>query len=105
MTRHEGSVGVVTVNGVQVKVADAQEVADGADTTVVLRPESTVLADRGYFPVKVVVSSFMGAYQLYHVMLGDVKLIIHEYNPKGKKIYAMGETAYVDFAPANAHCI
>ena len=105
MLRHEGSDGVVSLYGAEVRVAETQNVKDGADTTVVLRPESTVLGDAGYFPVKVVVSSFMGAYQLYHVMLGDNKLIIHEYNPKGKKIYAAGETAYVDFAPGSAHCI
>ena len=105
MLRHEGNDGIVSVNGTEVRVAETTNVADGAETTVVLRPESTVLADKGYFPVKVIVSSFMGAYQLYHVMLGDTKLIIHEYNPKGKKIYAMGETAYVDFEPGNAHCI
>ena len=105
MLRHEGNDGIVSVGGAEVRVAEATNVADGTETTVVLRPESTVLGDAGYFPVKVVVSSFMGAYQLYHVMLGDTKLIIHEYNPKGKKIYGMGETAYIHFEPGNAHCI
>ena len=105
MLRHEGGDGIVSVGGTEVRVAETENIADGADTTVVLRPESTVLGDAGYFPVKVVVSSFMGAYQLYHVMLGDTKLIIHEYNPKGKKIYGMGETAYIHFEPGNAHCI
>jgi len=97
--------GVVDIGGVEVKVAEATSVSDGADTTVVLRPESTMLRDEGYFPVEVVVSNFMGAYQLYHVMLGNVKLIIHEYNPKDKKIYRAGETAYINFAPGDAHCI
>ena len=104
MLRHEGSDGVVDVGGTEVKVADAT-VEDGADTTIVLRPESTVLAEEGFFPVDVVVSCFMGAYQLYHVMLGDTKLIIHEYNPKNKRIFAAGETAYLSFASENAHCI
>ena len=104
MLRHEGADGVVDVGGTEVKVADAS-VADGADTTIVLRPESTVLAEEGFFPVKVEVSCFMGAYQLYHVMLGDTKLIIHEYNPKNKRIFAAGETAYLSFASENAHCI
>ena len=105
MLRHEGGDGIVSVGGTEVRVAQTQNIADGAGTTVVLRPESTVLGDTGYFPAKVVVSSFMGAYQLYHVMLGGTKLIIHEYNPKGKKIYGMGETAYISFEPGSAHCI
>ena len=84
---------------------EEKRIADGAATTVVLRPESTALGDEGFFPVRVAVSSFMGAYQLYHVLLGDTKLIIHEYNPKGKKVYGAGETAYVRFEPGSAHCI
>ncbi|MBR1496125.1 MAG: ABC transporter ATP-binding protein [Oscillospiraceae bacterium] len=105
MLRHEQGTGVVEISGTQVRVAGAENVPDGAEATVVLRPESTVLGDSGYFPVKVIVSSFMGAYQLYHVMLGSTKLIIHEYNPKDKKIYPMGSSAFVNFAPGDAHCM
>ena len=103
--RRDGQNAVVNVNGVEVLASGAENAAAGAETVIVLRPETSVLSDEGYFPVKVIVSSFMGAYQLYHVMLGDNKLIIHEYAPQGKKIYAMGETAYLRFAPENAHCI
>ncbi len=104
MLRHEGCDGVVDVDGTEVKVADST-VPDGSDTTIVLRPESTILGEEGFFPVKVEVSCFMGAYQLYHVMLGDTKLIIHEYNPKNKRIFNIGETAYLSFESENAHCI
>ena len=104
MLRHEGGEGVVEIAGREVRVADSR-VADGAETTIVLRPESTVLAEQGLLPVKVVVSCFMGAYQLYHVMLGDTKLIIHEYNPKNKRIFAAGEDAFLRFESENAHCI
>ncbi len=104
MLRHEGSCGVVDIGGTEVRVEDSS-VADGADTTIVLRPESTILAEDGFFPVKVEVSCFMGAYQLYHVMLGGTKLIIHEYNPKNKRIFQQGETAYLSFESENAHCI
>ena len=94
----------VDIAGTEVRVEDSS-VADGADTTIVLRPESTILAEEGFFPVKVEVSCFMGAYQLYHVMFGDTKLVIHEYNPKNKRIFLQGETAYLNFASENAHCI
>ena len=104
MLRHEGNDGIVDINGTEVRIADCN-VDDGAETTVVLRPESTVLAESGFFPVKVDVSCFMGAYQLYHVMLGDTKLIIHEYNPKNKRIFDVGETAYLSFESESAHCI
>ncbi len=104
MLRHEGGEGVVEVNGTEVRVSD-NAVEDGAETTIVLRPESTILAAEGFFPVKVEVSCFMGAYQLYHVTLGDTKLIIHEYNPKNKRIFNVGEEAYLSFESENAHCI
>ena len=106
LVRHEENVDVIEVNGKEVKVeSTGDRLAVGADTTIVLRPESTVLCDEGVLPCEVIVSTFMGAYQLYHVMVGDTKLIIHEYNPKGKKIYNVGDKAGIYFEPDNAHAL
>ena len=106
LVRHEENVDVVEVYGKEVKVeSTGDRLAVGADTTIVLRPESTVLCDEGVLPCEVIVSTFMGAYQLYHVMVGDTKLIIHEYNPKGKKIYSVGDKAGIYFEPDNAHAL
>ena len=106
LVRHEGNVDVVEICGKEVKVdGTGDRIAVGAETTVVLRPESTVLCDEGVLPCEVIVSTFMGAYQLYHVMVGDTKLIIHEYNPKGKKIYQIGDKAGIFFEPNNAHAL
>lgn len=105
LLRHEGEHAIVELYGVETKVLDASGVDEGKETTVVLRPESIILADDGYFAGNVEVSTFMGAYHLYHVRVHDVLLIIHEYNPKGKKIYGVGETAYVSFEPGNAHAL
>ncbi|MBD9184491.1 MAG: ABC transporter ATP-binding protein [Clostridiales bacterium] len=106
LVRHEENVDVIEVNGKEVKVeSTGDRLAVGTDTTIVLRPESTVLCDEGVLPCEVIVSTFMGAYQLYHVMVGDTKLIIHEYNPKGKKIYNVGDKAGIYFEPDNAHAL
>mgnify|MGYP004630585745 FL=1 len=106
LVRHESDVDVIEVNGKEVKVeSTGDRLAVGTDTTIVLRPESTVLCDEGVLPCEVIVSTFMGAYQLYHVMVGDTKLIIHEYNPKGKKIYNVGDKAGIYFEPDNAHAL
>ena len=106
LVRHEENVDVIEVNGKEVKVGSTGDrLAVGTDTTIVLRPESTVLCDEGVLPCEVIVSTFMGAYQLYHVMVGDTKLIIHEYNPKGKKIYSVGDKAGIYFEPDNAHAL
>ena len=106
LVRHEENVDVIEVNGKEVKVeSTGDRLTVGTDTTIVLRPESTVLCDEGVLPCEVIVSTFMGAYQLYHVMVGDTKLIIHEYNPKGKKIYNVGDKAGIYFEPDNAHAL
>ena len=105
LVANESDWDVLELNGTQVKVSKTDKKKVGEEATIVLRPESTVLGDEGFFPCKVDFSCFMGAYQLYHVLVGDVKLIIHEYNPKGKKIYKAGDDAYISFEVENAHII
>ena len=77
----------------------------GKDCTLVLRPESAVLADTGILPCKVVVSCFMGSYQNYHVMVGDTLVKITDFNPRNKKIYREGDAAWVDFEKENVHVL
>ena len=70
-----------------------------------LRPESAVLAEQGQLPCRVILSCFMGAYQNYHVMVGDTMVKITDFNPKNKKIYQVGDTAYVAFEKENVHVL
>ena len=106
MLSHEGDTGVVDILGVQLSIPESGHVADGAETTVVLRPESAVLGDKGYFPCKVTLSCFMGAYQNYHVQMTDgTKVAITDYNPKGRKTYRVGDTAHLSFDPSNVHAL
>lgn len=42
-------------------------------------------------------SCFMGAYQDYHVLVGDTLVKIQDYNPKNKKIYNVGEDISLKF--------
>ena len=101
----QGDEGVVTVEGHKVPVVGVADQADGKECTLVLRPESAVLADSGILPCKVIVSCFMGSYQNYHVMVGDTLVKITDYNAKNKKIYAVGETAWVNFEKENVHVL
>ena len=39
----------------------------------------------------------MGAYQYYQVQVGDMEIQITDYNPVNRRIYEVGETAYLDF--------
>ena len=100
-----GDCGTVTVEGHAVPVVGVAEQADGKECTLVLRPESAVLADSGVLPCKVIVSCFMGSYQNYHVMVGDTLVKITDYNPRNKKIYAVGDTAWVAFEKENVHVL
>ena len=100
-----GDCGTVTVEGHAVPVVGVADQADGKDCTLVLRPESAVLADSGILPCKVIVSCFMGSYQNYHVMVGDTLVKITDYNPRNKKVYNVGDTAWVAFDKENVHVL
>ena len=100
-----GDAGIVTVEGHAVPVVGVADQADGKECTLVLRPESAVLAESGVLPCKVIVSCFMGSYQNYHVMVGDTLVKITDYNPRNKKVYAVGDTAWVAFEKENVHVL
>ncbi|MEG1385145.1 MAG: ABC transporter ATP-binding protein [Oscillospiraceae bacterium] len=102
---HQGQAGTMDIQGIKVSVPDAAHIVDGNDATLVLRPEAAVLDDQGVFPCKVILSCFMGAYQNYHVMVGDTKIAVMDYNPRGKKIYNVGDTAYLSFDQGNVHVL
>ena len=105
LTQKQGDKGVVMVEGTSVDVTGVYGIQQGSGCTLVLRPESAVLSDRGQLPCKVIVSCFMGAYQNYHVMVGDTMVKITDFNPKNKKIYQVGDTAYVAFEKENIHVL
>ena len=105
LSNKNGDNGVVTVEGHPVEVVDVAAHEAGKDCTLVLRPESAVLADEGQLPCKVIVSCFMGSYQNYHVMVGDTLVKITDFNPKNKRVYNVGDTAYVAFEKENVHVL
>ena len=105
LTQKQGDKGVVMVEGTSVDVTGVYGIQQGSACTLVLRPESAVLSDRGQLPCKVIVSCFMGAYQNYHVMVGNTMVKITDFNPKNKKIYRVGDTAYVAFEKENIHVL
>ena len=102
-TRELGeAMGLTVLFGIEVTT---EWIPEGKDCTLVLRPESAVLADEGILPCKVIVSCFMGSYQNYHVMVGDTLVKITDFNPRNKRIYKEGETAYVAFDKENVHVL
>ena len=47
----------------------------------------------------------MGSYQLYHARLGNTLVKITEYNPRGQKIYQLGEEAYLSYNDSDVHML
>jgi len=63
------------------------------------------VADEGVLPCEVILSRFMGHYQNYHVMCGDTLVKITEFNPKNKRIYEVGEKAFIKFSSEDVHAL
>ncbi|MCR4908262.1 MAG: ABC transporter ATP-binding protein [Lachnospiraceae bacterium] len=92
------------IEGSRIEVSQ-EGITEGRDCTLVLRPEAALIADKGQLPCKVILSCFMGSYQNYHVMVGDTLVKITDFNPKNKKIYNVGDTAFVAFDVENTHIL
>ena len=100
----EGNVVNVNLNGVRFPVKrPAGAVAKGEEHTLMLRPEGIRVSDHGILPCKVVLSCSMGSYQKYHVMVGDTLVRITDNHPVGRRIFNVGEEAYLDFSPVDTH--
>ena len=92
---------VIDVLGTPIEAYTSSQKVVGEEAALMLRPESVTLGDEGTLPARVILSCFMGAYQNYHVMVGDNLIKITDYNPKGKKIYNVGDEAWLRFNPSD----
>ena len=95
----DGDHALLEVAGTEVRVAAVENMKVGETYTIVLRPESAGLAPEGALQCKVVLSCFMGAYQNYHVMVGDTLVKLTDYDPKNHHIYRVGDTCALTFRP------
>ncbi len=99
----EGEDTVVTVDGHPVKVRSDNNITGNAE--IVLRPEAIEIADQGQLPCKVELSCFMGSYQNYHVRVGDTLVKIADNCPIGRKIFQVGDDAFISFRSECAHLL
>jgi len=93
------------IGGHDVIVDNPDRFNEGKACRVVLRPEAGILSDEGALPCKVVLSCFMGAYQNYHLMVGDTLVKLADYCPVGRKVYQVGDTAYLSFREGCIHML
>ena len=92
-------------NFLKAKVNNYGEKAAGEEASLVLRPEAVVLSEKGLLEGTVTLSTFMGSYQYYQVMVGDMEIQITDYNPVNRRIYEVGEKAYLDFDPHGVYIL
>jgi len=105
IVRLDGKDCIIDISGHEVKVPNPDAFEVGKACKLVIRPEATILSDEGALPCKVVLSCFMGAYQNYHVMVGNTLVKLADYCPVGRKVYDVGDTAYLSFREGCVHIL
>jgi len=101
----DGNVTTIDLPAGKVGVTTDKATRPGDDAEIVVRPEAIVIADQGQLPCKVELSCFMGSYQNYHVRVGDTLVKITDNCPVNKKIYSVGDSAYISFDASCAHLL
>lgn len=92
-----GEKATIDVAGQTLEVNDFAGAGQGARVSLVIRPEGATLADQGLLEGTVTLSTFMGAYQYYQVMVGEMNIQITDYNPANRRTYEVNERVYLDF--------
>lgn len=100
-----GEKAVIDVVGQELTVNNFAKAGQGDDAVLVIRPEGATLAEQGLLEGTVTLSTFMGSYQYYQVMVGNMEIQITDYNPVNRRIYEVGEKAYLDFDPKGVYIL
>lgn len=95
----------VSINGKDIQIETESKFNPDENVRLVIRPESLELQDNGNIEVKVINSIFMGSYQDYYVSLGNDIINIQVNNPREKKIYDVGDLAYINLDPKQMHVV
>ena len=102
--KHDGKADI-DVFGAKLTVLDYSKTEEGGEATLVIRPEAVKLADTGQIGGEVSLSTFMGAYQYYRLLVGGQEIQITDYNPVNRKIYEFGDKAFLDFDPSGVYIL
>lgn len=101
----DGDKGVMEIYEQKVAVENISDLAANDECLLVLRPESATLDIQGQLPCQVSMSCFMGSYQHYHVKVGNFVVQIMDFNPKHKRIFNVGENAFIKFDACDSHIL
>ncbi len=103
--RCEGGLCTLDIAGHEARVLSQRQLPSGAPCRLVVRPEAAVIGESGMIPCAVTLSVFMGAYQYYHVTVGDTLVKINDNCPIGKRVFEEGEKAFISFSPGSVHLL
>lgn len=101
----EDGYAILDLEGRKLKTPKKEGMKKGEIYTAVLRPEAAKLGDEGGIECRVIVSCFMGAYQNYHVMVGNTLVKLEDHNPKNRKVYKVGETCHLVIDTDSLHVL
>lgn len=101
----KGDRGEMELAGGRISVEGVGTIDQGAQCSLVLRPESAVIAEEGQLPCEVTLSCFMGSYQNYEALVDGKTVKITDFNPKHKRIFNVGEKAFIRFDPNDIHVL
>lgn len=105
MTNCENGLCTLDIAGHEAKVLTQESFDKGSAARLVVRPEAALISAEGMIPCRVTLSVFMGAYQYYHVMIGDTVVKINDNCPINKQVFQEGEDAYISFSPDSVHLL
>lgn len=94
-----GDRAAINVAGQVLEVNNFAKAEPGAQVSLVIRPEGASLAEQGLLEGTVSLSTFMGAYQYYQVIIGNMEIQIMDYNPANRRTYEVNDKVFLDFDP------
>ncbi len=101
----KGRMAKILVAGEEITVRNYSKAEKGGEAKLVIRPEGAKLSESGILKGNVTLSTFMGAYQYYRIMLDGIEIQICDYNPVGHRIYEVGDEAFLDFEPDKTYIL
>ncbi len=105
LVSRDGDRGEMELAGGRISVEGVGTIDQGTPCSLVLRPESAVIAEEGQLPCEVTLSCFMGSYQNYEALVDGKTVKITDFNPKHKRIFEVGEKAFIRFDPNDIHVL
>ena len=89
----------IRVAGEEIEVNNFAHARAGDKSELVIRPEVAKLSETGVLEGTVTLSTFMGSYQYYQMLVDGMEIQITDYNPVNRRIYEVGEKAFLEFDP------